>query len=178
MNASMRPSGESAGEVAESAKLVSCVYCAASRFGGLPESGHASRAAADDGDEHCGRRRQPTPWRARERRCDGAGASALCRTARRRSTTMSRIDWKRSAGSFSSAFSTTTRSGSGTSSGSGPAGRWMIACRTSRSDAPVNGRRPASSFVQHDAERENIAAGVERLSRSPAPATCRRRCRR
>lgn len=58
---------------------------------------------------------------------------------------MSRIDWKRSAGSFSRAFSTTMRSGSGTSSGSGPAGRWMIACNTSGSDAPAKGRCPAST---------------------------------
>ena len=40
----------------------------------------------------------------------GAVASPLWRTSLRRSTTSSRIDWYRSAGSFSSAFSTAMRS--------------------------------------------------------------------
>jgi hypothetical protein len=74
---------------------------------------------------------------------------------------MSRIDWKRSAGSFSSAFSTTIRSGSGTSSGSGPAGWWTIACSTSKSDAPANGRRPAStSYSTTPKEKMSLRAST------------------
>ena len=77
---------------------------------------------------------------------------------------MSRIDWKRSAGSFSSAFSTTMRSGSGTSFGNGPAARWMIACNTSGIGRSGKGSPSGQHLVQHHAEREDIAAGVERLS--------------
>ena len=51
MNVSIRPSGESAGDEAESAKLVSCVYGCRTVFGRLPESRPEPRTGGDEREQ-------------------------------------------------------------------------------------------------------------------------------
>ena len=57
------------------------------------------------------------------------------------------------------------RNGIGVPDPSGSGSPWMMVFNTSNSVAPENGRRPASKFVQENAEGKDVAAGVQRAAR-------------
>ena len=82
---------------------------------------------------------------------------------------------------FSSARATTASNDGGTAACSATAAA-AISCRMwsmiSVGDPPSNGIRPVAQLEQHDAEREEIGAVIDRRGRAPAPAPCRTRCRR
>ena len=77
---------------------------------------------------------------------------------------MSRIDWKRSAGSFSSAFSTTVRNGERHVLRQRPGGAMDDRVQHVGIGRSGKGSLSGQHLVQHHAEGENIASGIERLS--------------
>ena len=89
-----------------------------------------------------------------------------------------RLKW-RSAGFFSSALSTATRAAAGgTVSGANPLDRGRSRATRPTLDAPPNGRRPPRIVSQEDAEREDVAARVERRARRACSGDICARCRR
>ena len=139
---------------------------AAGRFGGLPESGHEQRARS-----HERRRRSPRPppatvaraWTTASRAPAALPRSAASAAGDRRPCRASTGSGPRDPSPAPSRRP--SAAAAARPPAAAPAAPWMIACRTSRSVAPGERPPPGQQLVQHDAEREDVAARVERLSR-------------
>ena len=161
----MRPSGESAGDVAESAKLVSCVYSRrAGSAGCRNRDTNSAPAAARTTTSAATAASQRRPRLERGIVASAGAASALCRAdaaeiddhVAHRLEAVCGILLERLLDNHAQRKRHVLRQRL----------RGAVDNRVQDVEIGRSGKRSLSGqrFVQHDAERENIASGVERLS--------------
>ena len=164
MNASMRPSGESAGDVAESAKLVSCVYCRSCRLGRVAGIGTRTAHPQPRGRRRMLRRPPANVVHAWN------DASSRARAALPRSAAPRGGDRRPCRASTGSGLPDPSpapsrppcAAGAATSSGSGAGGAVDDRVQHVGIGRSGEGSLSGQHFVQHHAEGEDVAAGVER----------------